>query len=213
MPSFEALAAFAVASFLIVLIPGPSVLFVVGRSLSFGRRGGVLSVLGNELGAVPLVAAVALGLGAVVAQSVALFTIVKMLGAAYLIYLGISAIRHRRGGIEPAGSTSGYEVPATTLLRQGFVVGLTNPKTAVFFVAALPQFVDFDAGSIQAQMFVLGLLFTLVAFVFDSVWALLASGAAAWFGSSPRRLTALRASGGWMMIGLGGSLALSGSKS
>lgn len=212
MPPLEVLAAFAVASLIIVVMPGPSVLFVVGRSLSHGRRGGLLSVLGNELGALPLVVAVALGVGAIVAQSIVLFTVVKMLGAAYLVYLGVLAIRHRRAGIDTDAPRIRQEVPSSTLLWQGFIVGLTNPKTIVFFVAALPQFVNFPAGGIPMQMMVLGFLFTVVAFICDSVWALLASAAGSWFARSPRRLAAVRATGGGMMIGLGGSLALTGNK-
>lgn len=215
MPTLDALIAFSLASLVIVLVPGPSVLFVIGRSLSHGRRGGVLSVLGNELGAFPLVVAVAFGVGTVVAQSILLFTAVKLLGAAYLVYLGISAIRHRRVGLgadagageEPAGMSS------WTMLRQGFIVGITNPKTIVFFVAALPQFVSFEAGAIPAQMMVLGLVFLLIAFVCDSAWALLASAAGSWCARSDRRLAAVRATGGALMIGLGGTLALTGNKS
>lgn len=214
MPSIDVLAAFAAASLLIVVIPGPSVLFVVGRSLSHGRRGGVLSVIGNELGAIPLVTAVAFGLGAGVAQSLVLFTVVKLLGAAYLMYLGVLAIRHRRAGMDTGDVAlqGSDEVASSALLRQGFIVGLTNPKTIVFFVAALPQFVDFAAGGIAMQMMVLGFLFTVVALICDSIWALMASAAGWWFARSPRRLAAVRASGGAMMIGLGGSLALTGNK-
>jgi threonine/homoserine/homoserine lactone efflux protein len=229
MPAFETLVAFVVASVILIVIPGPSVLFVVGRSLSLGRPGGLLSVLGNELGALPLVTAVALGVGTVVAESIVVFTVIKLLGAAYLVYLGVQAIRHRRVGAEPDGARAGSAAAAGAatgpearagrrtpshwaILRQGFVVGATNPKTIVFFVAALPQFVDVRAGQVPLQMMVLGLVFTLVALVFDSIWALLAGAARSWFASSPRRLAAIRATGGGMMIGLGGTLALSGSK-
>jgi threonine/homoserine/homoserine lactone efflux protein len=227
MPAFETLVAFVVASVILIVIPGPSVLFVVGRSLSLGRPGGLLSVLGNELGALPLVTAVALGVGTVVAESIVVFTVIKLLGAAYLVYLGVQAIRHRRDGVEPdeagsaaaggagtgLGAHAGRRTPSRwAILRQGFVVGVTNPKTIVFFVAALPQFVDVRAGQVPLQMMVLGLVFTLVALVFDSIWALLAGAARSWFASSPRRLAAIRATGGGMMIGLGGTLALSGSK-
>ncbi|MFD7306659.1 LysE family translocator [Promicromonospora sp. NPDC059942] len=221
MPTIETLAAFVVASVILIVIPGPSVLFVVGRSLSLGRPGGLLSVLGNELGALPLVAAVALGVGTVVAESIVAFTVLKLLGAGYLVYLGVQAIRHRRDGVEPDGegpdgvghSAPGRRTPSRwAILRQGFVVGVTNPKTIVFFVAALPQFVDVRAGQVPLQMMVLGLVFTLVALVFDSLWAVLAGAARTWFASSPRRLSAIRATGGGMMIGLGGTLALTGSK-
>jgi threonine/homoserine/homoserine lactone efflux protein len=211
MPSWEVLAAFAVASVIIIAIPGPSVLFVIGRSLSSGRRAGLLSVVGNELGALPLVAAVALGVGTVVAQSILLFTAIKLAGAAYLVYLGVQAIRHRRDHAMVA--TSG-QPPASSWqsLRQGFIVGVTNPKTIVFFVAALPQFVDIHAGAVATQMMILGLTFTLIAWACDSVWALAAGTARAWFATSGERLSALRAAGGTMMIGLAGALALTSNK-
>lgn len=212
MPSHNALLAFALASLVLVVVPGPSVLFVVGRSLSLGRRHGLLSVLGNELGALPLVAAVALGVGAVVAESVMVFTTVKLLGAAYLTYLGVQAIRHRRAG----SASEGAEEPAATTpllsLRQGFVVGVSNPKTIVFFAAALPQFVDPGTGNIPAQMITLGLVFVSVALLTDSMWAVAAGSARAWFATSPQRLSSVRTTGGAMMIGLGGTLALTGNK-
>ncbi|HWU30025.1 MAG TPA: LysE family translocator [Microbacterium sp.] len=212
MPSPEALLAFALASVILIAIPGPSVLFVIGRSLSLGRSGGLWSVLGNELGALAPITAVALGVGTIVAQSVMVFTIMKVLGAAYLAYLGIQAIRHRRdgiGGVEPATPS---RVSARVVLRQGFIVGATNPKTIVFFVAALPQFVDFHAGAVPMQMLILGLVFTFIAFICDAVWALLAGSARAWFARSPRRLAAVRGTGGGMMIGLGGVLLLADNK-
>ena len=211
MPTLQTIAAFAAASMILIAIPGPSVLFVIGRSLSLGRRGGLMSVLGNELGGLPLIAAVAFGVGAVVADSIVLFTIVKLIGGAYLAYLGVQAIRHRREGVDDAPDVAA-EPSSWNVLRQGFLVGVTNPKTIVFFVAALPQFVDFHAGYVPLQMIVLGLVFTLVALVFDSLWALLAGSARQWFARSPRRLSAVRATGGGMMIGLGGTLVLTGNK-
>ncbi|MGC5585826.1 LysE family translocator [Ornithinimicrobium sp. W1665] len=138
--------------------------------------------------------------------------LIKMLGAAYLIYLGVLAIRHRRAGTGTDGGDSHRALTSWTLLRQGFIVGVTNPKTIVFFVAALPQFVNFHAGVIPVQMMVLGFVFVLIAFVCDAVWAVLASSAASWFARSPRRLAAVRATGGGMMIGLGGNFALTGNK-
>lgn len=210
MPGPGALFAFTFAAVLIVLIPGPSVLFVIGRSLSFGRRGGLMSVLGNELGALPLVAAVAFGIGSIVAESIAVFTIIKLLGAAYLVCLGVQAMRHRGNGLAGAAMGERRQVSSWSLLRQGFVVGVTNPKTIVFFIAVLPQFVNFHAGAVRVQMMVLGLVFTLVALVFDSVWALLAGTAREWFARSPRRLRAASALGGGMMIVLGGAVALTG---
>lgn len=203
------MAAFVVASVVIILIPGPSVLFVIGRSIALGRRAGVLSVIGNALGTVPAVVAVAFGVGAIVASSVVAFTVLKVVGALYLVYLGVQAIRHRNDGVGRASTPSGG---TARLLRQGFLVGLTNPKTIAFFVAVLPQFVDPAAGAVWAQLLVLGLLFQTLAVVCDSAWALAAGTARAWFATSPRRMATLSGTGGVMMIGLGGTLALTGSK-
>ena len=208
MPPTDSLLAFALASVVLIAVPGPSVLFVIGRSLALGRRGGLLSVLGNELGSLVPITAVAVGVGSIVAQSIALFTVVKLLGAGYLAYLGIQAIRHRREGTDVGTDPRARVASSWTTLRQGFVVGATNPKTIVFFVAALPQFVDFHAGAVPVQMLVLGLVFALIALVCDGAWAVLAGTARAWFARSPRRLSAIRATGGGMMIGLAGTLAL-----
>jgi len=211
----QAVIGFAVMSLVLIVVPGPSVLFVIGRSLALGRRGGLLSVLGNELGGLPLIVLVSFGLGGIVAQSAVVFFAVKLLGAAYLVYLGVQAIRHRRSGAEPMAETSAASRRASgrRTLMQGFIVGVTNPKTIVFFVAVLPQFVDLDAGGVPLQMMVLGLVFTLIALVCDGIWAIAAAAARQWFATSPRRLTAMRATGGGMLIGMGASLAVLPAKS
>lgn len=211
MVPVENLWAFVIASVVLIVIPGPSVLFVIGRSLALGRIGGLLSVVGNAIGMVPLVAAVALGVGALVAQSVVVFTIIKFVGAAYLVYLGVQAIRHRA---DAADAVNGQAPPRShwRQLGEGFIVGVTNPKTIAFFVAVLPQFVSFSAGSIPMQLFELGVVFIVLALICDSVWALAASAARDWFARSPQRASHLAATGGVMMIGLGGVLALSGNK-
>jgi threonine/homoserine/homoserine lactone efflux protein len=211
MVPIESLWAFVVASVVLIVIPGPSVLFVIGRSLALGRVGGLLSVLGNAIGMIPLVVAVALGVGAIVAQSVVVFTIVKFAGAAYLVYLGVQAIRHRA---DAAGAAGGAAAPRShwRQLGEGVVVGVSNPKTIAFFVAVLPQFVSFTTGSIPLQLVELGLVFIVLALAFDSVWAIAASSARTWFARSPRRIEHLSATGGVMMIGLGGVLAFSGTK-
>ena len=210
MIPFDSLVAFVIASVVLIVIPGPSVLFVIGRSLSLGRRAGVLSVIGNALGTVPAVLAVAFGVGAIVASSVAAFTVIKIVGAAYLVWLGIQAIRHRHDH-----QTDAARMPASsgTLLRQGFIVGITNPKTIAFFVAVLPQFVVPAAGPVWMQLLLLGLIFQTIALVCDSVWALAAGTARTWFARSPRRMSTLSGTGGVMMIGLGGTLAFTGAKS
>ena len=185
-------------------------LFVLARSLSLGRRGGLLSVLGNALGLLPHVALVSLGVGVIVAESAVVFTIVKLVGAAYLVYLGVQAIRHRRDPID----TEAAATPKTNwrLVREGFLVGATNPKTTVFFVAVMPQFIDYSAGSIPLQLFTLGMIFFTLALAMDGTWALIAGTARRWFARSPRRISGMRATGGVVMIGLGGALALTGTK-
>ncbi|MFS0866189.1 LysE family translocator [Microbacterium sp. 179-B 1A2 NHS] len=209
MIPIENLTAFVVASVIIIVIPGPSVLFVIGRSIALGRRAGVLSVVGNALGTVPAVLAVAFGVGAIVASSVVAFTAIKIAGAIYLVWLGVQAIRHRHARV---AGTAAASASSRLLLRQGFVVGLTNPKTIAFFVAVLPQFVEPSAGAVWAQLLLLGILFQALALACDSVWALAAGTARAWFATSPRRISALSGTGGVMMIGLGGALALTGTK-
>lgn len=203
------LVAFTLASFVLIVIPGPSVLFTIGRALALGRMGGLLSVLGNALGLLPVVAAVAFGVGAIVAQSVVLFTIIKVGGALYLVFLGIQAIRHRN---DATGSRTAPPRSHWRQLGQGFVVGVTNPKTIAFFVAVLPQFVSLEAGAVPLQMIELGLVFFAIALLSDAVWALVAAGARDWFAKSPRRLAVLSATGGGMMIGLGGVLLLTGTE-
>ncbi|NUP58568.1 MAG: LysE family translocator [Pseudarthrobacter sp.] len=195
----------------LIAVPGPSVLFVIGRSLALGWRGGVLTVVGNATGQLVQVIAVALGVGVVVAESVVLFSVVKFAGAAYLVFLGIRTIRRRGHGLEgdapPAASTP------WRLVREGAVVGATNPKSVVFFVAILPQFVDYGSGAIPFQLALLGAIFLLIALVSDSAWALAAGWARQWFVRSPRRIPRVEATGGALMIGLGGTLALAGTKS
>ncbi|KRA24740.1 lysine transporter LysE [Microbacterium sp. Root61] len=203
--------AFTLAALVLIVIPGPSVLFTIGRALALGRIGGLLSVLGNALGLLPIIAAVAFGIGGIVAESVVLFTIVKVVGALYLMYLGIQAIRHRRD----AATTAADGAPARSVWRQlgeGFIVGVTNPKTIAFFVAVLPQFVDLRAGAVPMQMMQLGLIFFVLALLSDGAWALVAAGARSWFGRSPNRIQNLTATGGGLMIGLGGILLFTGNK-
>ena len=206
----ENLLAFTLAAIVLIVIPGPSVLFTIGRALALGRIGGLLSVLGNALGLLPVIGLVALGVGGIVAQSVVLFTILKIAGAAYLIYLGVQAIRHRGRAAADAGSAAPRS--AVRQLGEGFVVGITNPKTIAFFVAVLPQFVDLSAGAVPLQMVQLGLVFFVLALISDAVWALVAAGARSWFGRSPRRISTLSATGGGLMIGLGGILLVTGNE-
>lgn len=202
-------AAFALAAFIIIVIPGPNVLFAIGRALALGRRSAILSVAGTVAGSLVPLLAVALGLGAVLTASAALFLIVKIAGAAYLIYLGIATIRHRKK-LVAALSAEVPDADAKRVLRQGFVVGATNPKTMVFFGAVLPQFTAPESGSLPAQLLVLGLIFLVIQALSDGLWALLAATARTWFARSPRRLEAIGSTGGLMIIGVGTSVAFSG---
>ncbi len=210
MPSIETLLAFTLAGVILVIIPGPSVLFIVGRALAHGRRAALASVAGNTAGASLVVIVVALGFGAIAAQSIAVFTVLKLVGAAYLVYLGVQTIR-KRGDLlarigEPTSPAGGR------MFLQGMIVGATNPKVLVFFAAVLPQFVDTAAGSPTTQMLVLGLLFAMIAAGLDSAWGLAAGSARDWFATSPSRLRWMGGIGGTSLIVMGAGLALTGRK-
>lgn len=212
MPSSSQWLAFLVASILFIQVPGPSLLFTIGRALTVGRRDALLSVVGNGLGLVVQVLAVAVGLGAVVAASATAYTVLKVAGAAYVVWLGIQAIRHRsdaRMALQATTALTSVRTSAAKALRTGFVVGATNPKTIVFFAAFMPQFTNEAAGHTGLQVAVLGLVFAATAIASDSVWALAASRARDWFARDPRRLDRLGATGGTMMVGLGVTLAAS----
>jgi threonine/homoserine/homoserine lactone efflux protein len=206
MPSSSQWIAFLIASILFIQIPGPSVLFMLGRALTVGRRDALVSVAGNGLGLLVQVMLVAVGLGAVVAASATAYSVLKIAGAAYVIWLGIQAIRHR--GDARKAMFEGGDAPSegSRALLTGMIVGLTNPKTIVFFVAFLPQFTD-ETAATGPQVAVLGLVFAAMAITSDSIWAILASKARDWFAREPRRLDRLGVAGGLMMIGLGGTMA------
>lgn len=213
MVPMERLLGFAALAFPLILVPGPSVLFVISRGVTLGRRAALATVVGNAAGAYVQVVAVAAGLGAVVARSIAVFTVIKLVGAAYLVYLGVQAIRHRHDAAEAIASSNAdgeSEVGVGRLLRDGFAVGVANPKVIVFFAAILPQFVDPARGWVTAQLLVLGLVFVAIALVSDGSWGLLAGTARDWLGRSPRRLRRLHAGGGVVMVGLGVRLLTTG---
>ncbi|MFF5704798.1 LysE family translocator [Streptomyces sp. NPDC012794] len=212
MVSTDRLAAFAAMSLLLILIPGPSVLFVVGRALAQGRRAALITVAGNTLGAYVLVVAVALGVGAVVERSVLVFTALKLAGAAYLVHLGVKAFRGRGSLHAAVAEAAPTAAGGLRTLGEGFAVGVANPKTVVFFAAVLPQFVDREQGHVVLQMLLLGLVFSLIAIVSDSVWGIAAATARDWFAGSPRRLSAVGGAGGLAMIGLGVTVAVTGRK-
>ncbi len=208
------LLAFFVAATVIIVIPGPGVLFTIGRALTNGKRAALVSVLGHAFGVLAMVVLIAAGLGMLVAASAIALTIIKIGGGLYLIYIGAQAIRERRSLRAALNTTSSAQpAPHRRVLRQSFVVGVTNPKALVFFSAVLPQFVDRSSGSVPLQIIVLGLIFLAIALVSDSAWALAAGVARDWFARSPRRLEAVGGAGGAMIIGLGVSVAVSGATS
>ena len=208
MVSFEQLLAFGVAALILIAIPGPSVVFVIGRALAYGRGVALSSVLGNSFGLLAILVLVAVGLGVVVQESILVFTVLKFAGAAYLVWLGLQAIRHRTGFDVSAERPA--VISRRRALRQGFVVGVSNPKAFMIFAAVLPQFVDRGQGHVQGQMLVLGLLAFGIGLVSDSGWALLASRLRSWFSATPRRGEAMGIAGGVSMIGLGAAVALTG---
>jgi threonine/homoserine/homoserine lactone efflux protein len=208
VPPIESLLAFLLAGVVLVAVPGPSVLFIVGRALAHGRRAALTSVAGNTTGVMVIVVAVAFGVGAVAAASATVFSALRFAGAAYLVYLGVQTWRHR-GDLAAAVGTPA--APADRrVFWQGVAVGATNPKVLVLFVALLPQFTDPAAGNPVVQMLVLGLLFCVLAALLDSVWGLAAGAARDWLATSPSRLRAVGGTGGLLMIGLGATLALTG---
>jgi len=211
VPDLHHVLTFAAAAVVLIVVPGPSVLFIISRGVSLGRQAAVMTVAGNTLGVFVQVLAVSAGLGALVARSIALFTTIKLVGAGYLVYLGVQAFRHRRRLAEA------LDVPTAPMglrrvVREGFVVGLSNPKAIVFFAAVLPQFVQPSRGHAGIQMAGLGLVFCAIAIVSDGTWALVSGTAREWLGRKPERLSVIGGAGGLAIIGLGVRLALTGRK-
>ena len=212
MVSTDRFLAFAAMSLLVIVIPGPSVLFVIGRALAHGRRTAVATAIGNVFGSYLLVTAVAFGIGALVERSVTIYLTVKLAGAAYLIYLGVQAFRHRKDLKASAMRTAPGQEPRGDLrtVLDGTLVGVTNPKGVVFFAAVLPQFVNHSAGHVPLQMLLLGLIPISIGLVTDTLWGLTASAARTWFAGSDRRLSLIGGAGGCTMIGLGVTVAVTG---
>lgn len=209
--SADRILAFAAMSFLLIVVPGPSVLFVIGRALAQGRRAALATVVGNTIGAYALVVAVALGIGSIVERSVLVFTVLKLTGAAYLVYLGVKAWR-QRGSLQAAFTDGRTAHGSLRTVWEGFAVGVANPKTIVFFAAVLPQFVDRSQGHVVVQMLLLGLVFNVIAVVSDSLWGLTAATGRNWFARSPQRLSLVGGVGGLAMVGLGVTVAVTGRK-
>jgi threonine/homoserine/homoserine lactone efflux protein len=207
--SLQQLWAFAAAAFVIIVVPGPSVLFVVSRGIALGRRAALATVLGNAIGAGCAATLVAVGVGPIITRSLVVFSIMKFVGAAYLVLLGWKSLRHRG---ELARSLTGDVAPLPTrqIIKEGFIVGVTNPKVFVFFAAILPQFVDRQSSSVPMQMLILGALFVTIALISDGLWGVLAGTIRSWIVKSPRRLETVGGLGGLAIMGLGVRLAVSG---
>jgi threonine/homoserine/homoserine lactone efflux protein len=211
MLPLDRVAAFAITAFVVIVIPGPSVLFVVARALACGRRVAVLTVVGNALGEYGQVIAVAFGVGALAEQSVAAFTVLKLVGGVYLIYLGVKTFRHRRSLAAALAAPPASRSDRRAFL-EGATVGLTNAKTVVFLAAILPQFVSQSGGHVPAQILLLGLVFAAIALASDTIWAMAAGGVRLWFSRSPRRLELVGGAGGLAIVAVGAGLLASGRK-
>jgi threonine/homoserine/homoserine lactone efflux protein len=211
VPEAKTLVAFGAAAYIFALFPGPAVLYIVTRSIEQGRMAGVVSVTGIATGNLVHVVAATLGLSALLISSAAAFTVVKYAGAAYLIYLGIREILDRDEGDrqDEAAERRG----TSRLYGEGVLVATLNPKTALFFLAFLPQFVDPSRGPVTAQIALLGVLLVVITAVSDTGYALLSGTVGNWFRGSARLARKRRVFSGTMYIGLGFSAALTGSRS
>lgn len=206
MPPLAGLGLFIAAALLLLITPGPAVLYIVTRSLDQGRRAGLVSMLGVHAGTLVHIAAAAAGLSALLMASATAFGVVKYLGAGYLIYLGVRRLLDR-------STLTADRRPAVRLSRafvDGFVVNLLNPKTALFFLAFLPQFADLGRGHVGVQVLVLGLIFVGLGLVTDGLYALGAGTAARWLRDRPRFLASERWVSGGMYVGLGVAATFAG---
>ena len=208
MPDLATLTVFVAGAAILLITPGPAVLYIVTRSVDLGRTAGVVSALGISGGTLVHIAAAALGLSAVLASSAVAFSVVKYLGAAYLIYLGVQKFRGRDGLERPRALAP---QSLARIFSQGVVVNVLNPKNALFFLAFLPQFVDPARGNVAGQILFFGLLFAVMGIVSDGSYALLAGSAADWLRGSLRFLRVQRYFAGGVYIGLGLATAFSGS--
>jgi len=194
---------YIVAAMVIILAPGPSVLFVIARAIAWGRATAVFTVAGNVTGAFSLSVFVALGLGPILERSEIAYIAVQWGGGLYLMYLGIEAIWKRSVHAADMANQGDVAPSIRRSVRDGFWVGALNPKGVVFFAAVLPQFIDRDRGSITAQLIFLGAVFAVLAFVSDGSWGVLAGTARNWLATDSKRLEKLRATGGVIMSALG----------
>jgi threonine/homoserine/homoserine lactone efflux protein len=209
MPTGDRFLAFLATAFVLIWLPGPSVLFVVSRGVAMGRRAALATVLGNTAGMSTQLVLVAAGLGSVLAHSIALLDAVRVAGAAYLVLLGARMFLGRRGLARVLDAT---EIPRSgrRIVREGYIVGATNPKALIIFTAVLPQFVARGGVALALQIAVLGAICVGIALVSDSSWAILSGSARHWLRGSPRRLELIGGAGGLAVIGLGVRLIVTG---
>jgi threonine/homoserine/homoserine lactone efflux protein len=193
----------------IILAPGPSVLFVIARAIAWGRKTAVFTVAGNVTGAFALSTLVAVGLGPILQRSDLAYAAIQWGGSLYLMYLGVEAIRQRKIHAEDMRNQGDAAPGIARSIRDGFWVGALNPKGLVFYAAVLPQFVDRDRGNVALQLIFLGAVFSILAFISDGTWGLLAGTARLWLATDAKRLEKLRATGGIVMIILGISVLIS----
>ena len=191
------------AAMVIILAPGPSVLFVIARAIAWGRKTAVLTVAGNVTGAFFLSTFVAFGLGPILQRSEIAYIAIQWGGGLYLIYLGVDAIRQRRAHATDMKNQGDVAPSVRRSIRDGFWVGALNPKGLVFYAAVLPQFIDRERGQVTGQLILLGAIFSILAFFSDGTWGLLAGTARQWLATDSKRLEILRSTGGAIMIILG----------
>jgi threonine/homoserine/homoserine lactone efflux protein len=197
------LAQFVLASVAIILVPGPSVMFVIARAVAWGRLTALLTALGNALGMLLLSVFIAVGLGPLLQRYELLLIVVQVLGGMYLIHLGIDAWRHKQEHADDMVKIEEVKPINYQILRQGFTVGALNPKALIFFSAVFPQFVDPDVGSITIQLLIFGAIFTALALILDGTWGVLVGSSRDWFVTSRKRLVFLRTVGAVVMMALG----------
>lgn len=194
---------YLIAAMIIILAPGPSVLFIIARAIAWGRLTAVATAAGNVTGAFTLSLMVAFGLGPILQRSEIAFIAVQVIGGFYLIYLGVDAVRHSKIHAEDMVNQGEIRPSAFRSARDGFWVGALNPKGLVFFAAILPQFLDRDSGNITAQLVLMGATFSVLAFFSDGSWGLIAGTVRQWMATSPSRLVTMRRIGGLVMMTLG----------
>ncbi len=210
LPSHSQLLFFITTAALLLAIPGPAVLYIVGRSIGQGRNAGLVSALGIGVGTLIHTAAAAVGLSALLVSSAAAFSVVKYLGAAYLVYLGIQRLRNKESLAAASSDAAAPRVALARVFSQGIIVNVLNPKTALFFFAFLPQFIDPPRGHVATQILSLGILFAAMGTTSDSLWALFSGSVANWLRNNERWMRSERYVSGGILISLGVATALAG---